>query len=123
MPQGSTSASGGSCVLEPTASSPIMSNRPPWLALAWVVAANSKATSIDSSSARRLRLMLSKAPPLIRASTVRLLSLLRSTRRQKSNRLLNGPLVSPRGPVPTPSRAATMASMAAWPVPLMAPRP
>ena len=53
-------------------------------------------------------------PARISDSMVRRLICFLSTRLQKSNRLVNGP----------PSwRAATIASMAAWPVPLTAPRP
>ncbi len=76
------STSGGSWVLAACESD--MSNSPPWLALASVAAANSKARSTEASSEARLSCRLSKAPPLIRASTVRLLSRLRSTRTQKS---------------------------------------
>src|SRR5258707_6646192 len=38
--------------------------------------------------------------PLIRASSVRLFRRVRSTRTQKSARLLKGPLSAPRGPTP-----------------------
>ncbi|CFV95320.1 Uncharacterised protein [Bordetella pertussis] len=58
--------------------------------------------------------MVSNAPALIRASMVRRLTACLLTRRQKSNRLANGP----------PSwRARRISSTAPCPVPLTAPRP
>ena len=114
MPQGITATKSGSWVLDPCESSPNMSNKPPWLALATVAAANSKALSMLTDKAARFMCKESKAPALMSASTVRLLMRLRSTRTAKSNKLLKGP----------PSlRAATIASIACWPVPLMAPNP
>ena len=74
--------SSGSCVLAACESD--MSNSPLWLALACVAAEKSKARSTDAINSARFRCSLSKAPPLISASTVRLFSLLRSTRTQKS---------------------------------------
>ena len=72
------------------------------------------AAALLATSAARLSCSESKAPALMSASTVRLFRRARSTRTQKSNRLLNGP----------PSwRARTMASMACCPVPLTAPKP
>ena len=88
------------------------SNRPPWSALAASVSAYSKASDTLASRAARLSAKVSKAPALIKASTTRLLTSLRSTRVQKSKKLLNGPLAR---------RSATMASMAPCPVPLTAP--
>ncbi|OQC03531.1 MAG: hypothetical protein BWX79_02620 [Alphaproteobacteria bacterium ADurb.Bin100] len=67
-----------------------------------------------ATSAARLSCNESKAPALISASTVRLFSRVRSTRTQKSNRLLNAP---------PSSRAFTIASIACCPVPLTAPSP
>ena len=76
-----------------------------------MAAAKSKARSMDATNAARLRWIASKAPALISASTVRLFMRALSTRTQKSNRLLKGPVVPPCGPSPRPARA-----LKNWPV-------
>ncbi len=61
------------------------------------------------------------APALMSDSTTRLLTVRRSTRRQRSSRLVNGPAASEVSE--RPSRAATIASIAPSPTFLMAARP
>ena len=110
-PQGVASTISGSAVAEPCSLSPKMST---CAALASVALAKSKARSTEAMSDARFCWIESKAPALMSASTVRLLMRWRSTRTQKSKRLLNGP----------PSlRALTIASTASWPVPFTAPSP
>ena len=114
MSQGCADTNGGSCVDEPWPSSPKSSNRPPCEAFTTWESAQSKASDTLASKAARSICMASKAPALISASTARLLTRLQSTREQKSKKLRNKPPLW---------RASMIASMAPWPVPLMAPKP
>ena len=113
-PQGVTATMSGSRVLEPSACESALSNKPPWWALACTLAAKSKARSMLATKLARFRSRSSNAPALIKASTLRLFTRVRSMRTQKSNKLVNSPPAW---------RAATMASMACWPVPRTAPKP
>ena len=67
-----------------------------------------------AKSDARLDSSVSNAPPRMRDSTTRRLTFLKSSRAQKSKRFLKGPLLS---------RDSKMSSIAAKPVPLIAPSP
>ena len=76
--------------------------------------AASIASPTEASRLARFASIVSKAPARTIASIARRLTRRRSTRRQKSNRLLNGP---------SALRLARMPSIAERPVPRMPPRP
>ena len=67
-----------------------------------------------ASNEARLDSSVSNAPPRMRDSTTRRFTFLKSSLAQKSKRFLNGPLLS---------RDSKISSIAAKPVPLMAPNP